>query len=215
MAYDDVTVLAFTEVVRRRPRVYFDDPHGLVLGIVENALDEAAAGYGDSVVVTLDGGTATIEDRGRGIPIENPTPSGTQQQRETFERRHGDASALELVFTMEPGQGRPDRIARGLGSSIVNGKHHSPSASLICALCTELIVETTRAGRRYRARFERGRCVEQPIDLGPTETIGTTITVRPDFELFGGIEVLDPGTIAAALRTAAEGRPNVDIQLRL
>src|SRR5688572_15594137 len=120
MAYDHVEpLLPFVEGVRARPRLYFDDPHGLLLGIVENALDEAIRGYGKRIVVTLDGVTATVEDEARGIPIEPPTFAGTLEQRENAHRKYGDATALELVFTKEPGQG-PDRIERGLGPSIID-----------------------------------------------------------------------------------------------
>src|SRR6516162_8664683 len=112
MTYDDrdIQVLRFPESVRKRARLHCAHPNGLVLGIVENAIDEATLGYGQSVIVTLDGGTATVEDHGRGIPVVSPTFGGTPEQRDNARGKYGDASALELVFTIEPGQG-PNRIA--------------------------------------------------------------------------------------------------------
>jgi DNA gyrase/topoisomerase IV subunit B len=201
----------FAERVRARPRMYVEDADHLLLAIVENALDEAVHGYGKRIVVTLAGTMATVVDGGRGVPVERPTFSGTPAQRERAQRTYGDASGLEIVFTAEPGQGG-DRIARGLGPSIIDGKRWSPRASTVCALCAELIVETTRAGVRYRARFERGHCVERPIALGSTTTIGTSITMRPDFELFGAT-AFDPERIAAVLRAAAERHESIELQL--
>jgi DNA gyrase subunit B len=138
--------------------------------------------------------TVTIEDQGRGIPVD--IVSGQAK------------SALHVLFTAEPGQGG-DRAARGLGPSLT-GREYGLPAAVVCALSEELVVETTRAGKRYAMSFIRGEPRAEMIELGLTETLGTKITLRPDESVLGEYE-FTPAVFAELLAEAGKRHPTIEI----
>ncbi|MCB9749677.1 MAG: hypothetical protein H6713_06670 [Myxococcales bacterium] len=162
--------------IRRRPGMYVGDTrdgsglHHLLWELLGNAIDEHLAGGAARVEITIRGRAVTVEDDGRGIPI---TPTRSPR---------GERPALELLLTVLRADVRRERgephvhigdDIRGVGLAAVN------------ALCEELRVETTRAGRRYAITCARGRVASPLRELGPAARPGTRVTFTPDPEVFG------------------------------
>ena len=186
----DITVLEGLDPVRKRPGMYIGGVssaglHHLVWEILDNAIDEAMNGHASNVRVTLhaDGSSITIEDDGRGIPVDkHPTTK---------------KSALEVIFTMLHAGGKFEH-----GSYKTAGGLHGVGASVVNALSKELVATVTRDGARWEMRFKQGRVVGALKKIGPARGSGTTVYFRPDATIFPKIE-FDPDVIKERLEVAS------------
>jgi DNA gyrase subunit B/topoisomerase-4 subunit B len=192
MAYTakDITVLEGLDPVRRRPGMYIGGVgssglHHLVWEILDNSIDEAMNGHASSVWVTLhkDGSSITIEDDGRGIPIDkHPTSK---------------KSALEVIFTVLHAGGKFDH-----GNYKTSGGLHGVGASVVNALSKELIATVRRDGAEWEQRFKQGNPLGSPKKVGPARGSGTKIFFRPDPAIFPKVE-LDASIIRERLEVAS------------
>ena len=199
---DQIQILEGLEGVRRRPGMYIGSTsarglHHLVYEIVDNAVDEALAGFCSVITVTVNpDNSVTVVDNGRGIPVDIQKKAGI--------------SALEVVFTILHAGGK-----FGGGGYKVSGGLHGVGASVVNALSEWLTVQVRREGKIYEEKFERGKVVS-PItvtgECGPDES-GTTVTFLPDSEIFEET-VYDYDTLKTRLRETAFLTKNLKIILR-
>src|SRR5216684_3082176 len=186
----DITVLEGLEPVRKRPGMYIGGVgstglHHLVWEVLDNSIDEAMNGHASNVHVTLhaDGCSITVEDDGRGIPIDkHPTTK---------------KSALEVIFTMLHAGGKFEH-----GSYKTAGGLHGVGASVVNALSKELIATVKRDGSQWEMRFKQGKPVGGLKKLGPARGTGTTVYFHPDAAIFPKIE-FDPQVIQERLDVAS------------
>src|SRR5712671_6376007 len=172
----DITVLEGLEPVRKRPGMYIGGVgsaglHHLVWEILDNAIDEAMNGFASNVRVTLheDGSSITIEDDGRGIPVDkHPTTK---------------KSALEVIFTVLHAGGKFEH-----GSYKTAGGLHGVGASVVNALSKDLVATVTRDGAQWEMRFKQGKPVGPLKKLGPARGSGTKVYFHPDAAIFPKIE---------------------------
>src|SRR3989344_2392342 len=167
-----ITILEGLKAVRERPGMYIGDTHTnglhqLVYEVVDNSIDEAMAGYCTQITVVLhkDGGV-TIEDDGRGIPIERHTKESQKQGR--------DVSALEVVMTILHAGGKFDK-----GTYKVSGGLHGVGVSCVNALSSKLIVTVHKNGLAHEMVFERGKPLAPLKKLGSTNKRGTKVEFWP------------------------------------
>jgi DNA gyrase subunit B len=185
----DITVLEGLEPVRLRPGMYIGSTgarglHHLVYEVVDNAVDEALAGYNDSVEVTIHpDNSVTVIDRGRGIPVDEVEGTGT--------------SALEIVLTKLHAGGK----FGGEGYK-VSGGLHGVGVSVVNALSDWLIATVEVNGKVYRQEFARGAPQGAMQEIGTTTETGTTISFLPDASIFDETEFHAP-TIISRLREMA------------
>lgn len=200
---DQIQVLEGLEAVRKRPGMYIGSTgprglHHLVYEIVDNAIDEALAGYCDRIDVRiLPGDIIYVEDNGRGVPV------GVQQQT--------GLPAVTVVYTILHAGGK-----FGGGSYKVSGGLHGVGASVVNALSTWMEVEVRQSGHLYRQRFERGDAVYDLQDLGPLEDptqTGTTVRFKADPEIFRETTVYEFSTLETRLREQAFLNAGVNIIL--
>jgi DNA gyrase/topoisomerase IV subunit B len=184
---EDIQVLEEIEAVRKRPAMYIGSTdkagyHHLLWEIVDNSIDEVINGHATKVEVTLHKGgkSATVEDNGRGIPVE--TVAKLKQ------------SALQVVFTKLHAGGKFDRGK----SYAVSGGLHGVGASVVNALSSELIATVKRDGQRYEMSFERGEPSGKLKKLGGARGSGTTVRFHPDEDIFGKLS-FDPKLITERL----------------
>lgn len=186
---NQIQVLEGLEAVRKRPGMYIGSTgprglHHLVYEIVDNAVDEALAGYCDNIEVVMraDGGL-TVVDNGRGIPVDMHPTEGI--------------STVELVLTVLHAGGK-----FGGGGYAVSGGLHGVGSSVVNALSTRLEVEVKRQGASYSMTFADG-VPEAPLAKGgPSDETGTTITFWPNAEIFETVE-FDYETLRARFQQMA------------
>jgi DNA gyrase subunit B/topoisomerase-4 subunit B len=172
----DITVLEGLEPVRKRPGMYIGGVgstglHHLVWEILDNAVDEAMNGYASNIRVTLheDGTSITIEDDGRGIPVDKHPKT--------------KKSALEVIFTTLHAGGKFEA-----GNYKTAGGLHGVGASVVNALSKELVATVKRDGASWEQRFKQGVPVGTLKKLGAARGSGTTVFFRPDTTIFPKIE---------------------------
>ena len=199
----EIQVLEGLEAVRKRPGMYIGSTsasglHHLVYEIVDNAIDEALAGYCDDISVTIgEGDIITVTDNGRGIPVDIQPQTGKP--------------ALEVVFTILHAGGK-----FGGGGYKVSGGLHGVGASVVNALSTWLEVEVVSEGHLYFQRFERGHAVTQREDRGPApegRQRGTTVRFQADPEIFKETTVYEYDVLQKRLREQAFLNAGVHIRL--
>ena len=170
-----IQVLEGLEAVRKRPGMYIGSTsssglHHLVYEIVDNAIDEALAGYCKHITVTINpGNTITVTDDGRGIPVDIQAQTGRP--------------ALEVVYTVLHAGGK-----FGGGGYKVSGGLHGVGASVVNALSEWLEVEVHKDGSIYRMKFARGAITQEMRVIGKTDRHGTSVTFKPDPEMFDTTE---------------------------
>lgn len=199
---DQIQILEGLEAVRKRPGMYIGSTsvrglHHLVYEIVDNAVDEALAGFCDMIDVTInEDNSVTVVDDGRGIPV------GIQKK--------AGKSALEVVFTILHAGGK-----FGGGGYKVSGGLHGVGASVVNALSEWLEVEISQEGKVYRQRYERGKAVNSVEVIGECEPgqHGTKVSFLPDKEIFEET-VFDYDTLKIRLRETAFLTKNLKIILR-
>ena len=200
---DQIQVLEGLEAVRKRPGMYIGSTgprglHHLVYEIVDNAIDEALAGYCDRIDVRiLPGDIICVQDNGRGVPV------GVQHQT--------GLPAVTVVYTILHAGGK-----FGGGSYKVSGGLHGVGASVVNALSTWLEVEVRQGGHLYRQRFSRGNAEYDLQDLGPIENpeqTGTMVMFKADPEIFKETTVYDFATLETRLREQAFLNAGVNIIL--
>ena len=184
-----IQVLEGLEAVRKRPGMYIGSTsvsglHNLVYEIVDNAIDEALAGYCHHVQVTInEGNTITVLDDGRGIPVDIQAQTGKP--------------ALEVVYTVLHAGGK-----FGGGGYKVSGGLHGVGASVVNALSEWLVVDVYRDGKIYEMQFSRGNITKEMQVVGTTDQHGTKVTFKPDPEMFDTTEY-DYETLHTRMREQA------------
>src|SRR5436853_4187482 len=182
----DIQVLEGLEPVRKRPGMYIGGVgssglHHLVWEIVDNAVDEAMNGHASNIRVTLhaDGASITVEDDGRGAPVDKHPQT--------------KKSALETIFTVLHAGGKFEH-----GSYKTAGGLHGVGASVVNALSKDLVATVKRDGSQWEMRFKQGKPVSGLKKIGPARGTGTTVYFHPDAAIFPKIE-FDPQIIRERL----------------
>ena len=197
---NSIQVLEGLEAVRKRPSMYIGDIserglHHLVYEVVDNCIDEAMAGYCDSVDVRiLEGNSIRVKDNGRGIPTG------------MHEKEH--RSALEVVLTVLHAGGKFDK-----NSYKVSGGLHGVGVSCVNALSDSLVAEVHREGKIFEQHYSKGKPLGPVQVVGEAEDTGTTITFHPDPTIFTQTTVYRYETLAARLRELAFLNKGIHIAL--
>ena len=171
---EQIQVLEGLEAVRKRPGMYIGSTsssglHHLVYEIVDNAIDEALAGYCKHITVTINpGNSITVTDDGRGIPVDIQPQTGRP--------------ALEVVYTVLHAGGK-----FGGGGYKVSGGLHGVGASVVNALSEWLWVRVHKNGSIYEMKFARGNITQEMKIVGKTDKTGTEVTFQPDPEMFDSL----------------------------
>ncbi len=196
----NIQVLEGVEAVRKRPAMYIGDTaarglHHLAYEVIDNSVDEALAGYCTKVEVELHADqSATVTDNGRGIPVDL--------------HKGQNKSALEVVMTTLHAGGKFDsktyRVSGGL---------HGVGVSVTNALSEWCEVEVSRDGKLYRQRYERGKVKSKVTVVGKSKATGTSVTFKPDAEIFGNID-LSFDTLSNRLRELAFLNKGIEIVIR-
>ena len=187
---EQIQILEGLEAVRKRPGMYIGSTserglHHLVYEIVDNAVDEALAGYCKNINITINkDNSITVIDDGRGIPIGMHEKAGIP--------------AVEVVFTILHAGGK-----FGGGGYKVSGGLHGVGASVVNALSTWLEVEIHKDGKAYKQRYEKGKAVSPLKEIGDSNHNGTKVSFMPDPTIFKETKVYDYDTLRSRLREMA------------
>ncbi|MFK8289371.1 DNA topoisomerase (ATP-hydrolyzing) subunit B [Capnocytophaga canimorsus] len=187
---DNIQALEGMEHVRMRPSMYIGDVgvrglHHLVYEVVDNSIDEALAGYCDTISVTInENNSITVEDNGRGIPVDIHKKEGV--------------SALQVVMTKIGAGGKFDK-----GSYKVSGGLHGVGVSCVNALSSHLTAVVYRDGKIWQQEYERGKVLYPVKQVGDTQKRGTTVTFQPDDLIFQQTLEYKYDTLATRMRELA------------
>ncbi len=185
----EIQVLEGLEAVRKRPGMYIGSTsssglHHLVYEIVDNAIDEALAGYCDSITVEiLPGDVIRVTDNGRGVPVDIQPQTGRP--------------ALEVVYTVLHAGGK-----FGGGGYKVSGGLHGVGGSVVNALSEWMEVRVHKNGQIYEVKFSRGSMTQEMTVVGKTDKTGTEVVFKPDPEMFDDT-VYDYETLHRRMREQA------------
>ncbi|MGA1980487.1 MAG: DNA topoisomerase (ATP-hydrolyzing) subunit B [Sedimentisphaerales bacterium] len=195
-----IKILGGVEAVRKRPDMYIGDRgsgglHHLVYEVLDNSIDEALAGFCDNIVVHIQAdGSCTVEDNGRGIPVE--------------EHKEAKKSALDVVLTTLHAGGKFDgdsyKVAGGL---------HGVGVSVVNALSEWLQADVYRDGKHYHFECVRGKAKGTVKEIGRSDKQGTKISFMPDEEIFTDAE-FDYDTLAKRIREMAYLNAGLQITFR-
>jgi DNA gyrase, B subunit len=194
-----IQALEGIEHVRLRPSMYIGDVgvrglHHLVYEVVDNSIDEALAGYCDTISVTIhEGNGISVKDNGRGIPVD-------------FHEKE-QKSALEVVMTKIGAGGKFDK-----DSYKVSGGLHGVGVSCVNALSTSLIATVQRDGKIYQQKYSQGKALGNVQEIGTSEITGTEVFFQPDESIFNEL-VYNYDTLAARLRELAFLNKGITITL--
>ena len=194
-----IQALEGIEHVRLRPSMYIGDAgvrglHHLVYEVVDNSIDEALAGYCDTISVTIhEGNGISVRDNGRGIPVD-------------FHEKE-QKSALEVVMTKIGAGGKFDK-----DSYKVSGGLHGVGVSCVNALSTSLIATVQRDGKIYQQKYSQGKALGNVEEIGTSEITGTEVFFQPDESIFNEL-VYNYDTLAARLRELAFLNKGITITL--
>ena len=194
-----IQALEGIEHVRLRPSMYIGDVgvrglHHLVYEVVDNSIDEALAGYCDTISVTIhEGNGISVKDNGRGIPVD-------------FHKKE-QKSALEVVMTKIGAGGKFDK-----DSYKVSGGLHGVGVSCVNALSTSLIATVQRDGKIYQQKYSQGKALGNVEEIGASEITGTEVFFQPDESIFNEL-VYNYDTLAARLRELAFLNKGITITL--
>ncbi|MGC6479855.1 MAG: DNA topoisomerase (ATP-hydrolyzing) subunit B [Flavobacteriaceae bacterium] len=197
---DSIQALEGMEHVRMRPSMYIGDVgvrglHHLVYEVVDNSIDEALAGYCDNIRVTInEDNSITTEDNGRGIPVGMHKKEGV--------------SALEVVMTKIGAGGKFDK-----DSYKVSGGLHGVGVSCVNALSVSLQATVYREGQIWEQQYERGKSLAPVAATGTTDRNGTTVTFKPDPEIFQQTLEYSYDTLAQRMRELAYLNKGITIEL--
>ena len=196
---DKISVLKGLEAVRKRPAMYIGDVgkrgyHHLVSEVVDNSIDEALAGFCSSITVTIkNDGFISIEDNGRGIPVEIHKTEGKP--------------ALEVVMTVLHAGGKFDK-----NTYKVSGGLHGVGVSVVNALSESLIAEVHRDGFHYKQEYKIGQPTTEVEKIGKSDKTGTIVSFKPDETVFSH-KGFEEEVIKGRLKELAYLNKNLSIKL--
>ncbi len=182
-----IRVLEGLEAVRKRPAMYIGGTnlqglHHLVYEVVDNSVDEAMAGYGSHIRVDIhENGSVTVQDDGRGIPVDMHATEGITAAEVVMTKLHAGAKFSKESYKVSGG-------LHGVGVSVVN------------ALSESLSLEIHRDGAVYKQEYQRGEPLSPLQQQGETQSVGTKITFKPDAEIFTESTEYSYDTLAARMR---------------